>query len=210
MDYFIDTTSQKEMEDLFKFHDDYKKKNKLRYPTSHSWSHLEQSTYDWRIENNWTKKLRFVRVMRKKDTNEVTAAIFWSYTQNKLPHCTLRHIYVLEEFRGLSLAVPLYDYMIRHSIESGVRRIRLFANKTSLTWHLKRGMKFIGFNKRQQPFTYLPLFDVEGVKELGQVYERIGYQRLIEQVEPEVDKQMNRIIKFGGRWLTQEEIQEYW
>jgi GNAT superfamily N-acetyltransferase len=210
MEHYIDTTTQEELEGVFNIMDEYKKKNKLRYPSTSSWSHLEVGLYEWRIEKNWDKPDRHIRVVRKKDNNQIMGAVFWSNTSRGVKHSCWRHITILEEFRGHGLSYSLYNYMYRHTIEQGITRVRAFFDKNSIHFNHKYGLRSIGFNKSNQPFMYLPLFNVKEIKYLGKKYDEIGFEKCIEIVKPEVEQQMNKIIQKGGRWLTQEEIQEIW
>ena len=104
----------------------------------------------------------------------------------------------------------LYDYRIKHAFDNDVFRIRMFMNIPSLDYHLKCGMKFIGYNKSGMPFVYLPLLKANSVLDLGKNYERLGLKWCVNAVKPEIDKQMDRIIAKGGRWINTEEEQKYW
>lgn len=210
MEYFIDTTSQDELESLF---NDLKKTREelgLKGGKSVGFTHLKMSLFDWRVEQNWSKDSAFVRVARNTYTGEVLGGTFWSYTTRGKRHASFRHIFLFEEWRGNGIAEALYNYRLRHALDNGIERVRLFANIPAFNWHHKCGMRFIAKNKAQQPFTYLPLFKVDSIKELGKKYDELGFDKCIEMVKPEVDKQVNKLIGRGGRWLTKEEIDEQW
>ena len=210
MEYFIDTTSQKELESLFNDLKSRREKLGLKGGKSVGFSHLKMSLFDWRVEDNWSKENAFVRVARNSYTGEILGGTFWTHTTRGNRHASFRHIFLFEDWRGNGIAEALYNYRLQHTLERGVKRVRLFANIPATNWHLKCGMRFIAQNKAGQPFTYLPLFDVENVKELGQKYDELGFDKCIEMVQPEVDKQVNRLIGRGGRWLTKDEINLYW
>lgn len=210
MEYFIDNTDQKELEGLYEQLKERREKLGLKGGKSVGFTHLKMSLYDWRIEGNWSNKNAHVRVVRDRETKAVLGAGFWTFTSRGERHATFRHVFMFEEYRGKGIAQTLYNYRLRHTIDSGVKRIRMFANIPATEYHLKCGMRFIAKNKANQPFTYLPLFDVETVKELGKKYDELGFDKCIEMVQPEVDKQVNKLIGRGGRWLTKEEIKEQW
>lgn len=210
MEYFIDNTDQKELESLFEQLKKQREKLGLRGGKSVGFTHLKMSLFDWRVEDNWSKENAFVRVARNSHTGEVLGGTFWTHTTRGERHASFRHIFLFEDWRGNGIAEALYNYRLKHTIERGVWRVRLFANIPAFNWHHKCGMRFIAQNKAKQPFTYLPLFNVETIKELGQKYDEIGFKECIKMVQPEVDKQVNRLIGRGGRWLTEEEIKLQW
>lgn len=168
----------------------------------HSYAHLKSLLFDFRVENHFENVGTHLVAARDKETNKVLGASMLTVTKREPKHASFRHVFVFEESRGQGIAKEMYDYRIRLAVKEGATRIRLFANIPSVDWHKKCGMRFIGQNKRKQPFTYLPLFDVKSVKELGEKYDEIGFDKLTEMIEPEVSKQMDRIVSKGGKRYT--------
>lgn len=206
MEYYISETTQEELETLY---NNLKQQN-IKGGKSVGFTHLKMSLFDWRVENHWNREGSFVKVVREVGTNKILGGGFWTFTKREPRHVTFRHVFIFEPYRGLGLAHSLYDYRINHSVEHGMKRIRMFSNIPALDWHLSKGMRFIGYNKSKQPFTYLPLFEVSTIKELGKKYTELGYEKCIELVRPEVDLQMNKLITRGGRWFTSQELQDTW
>lgn len=210
MNYIIDNTNKDELVSLKDKLETIQKANNMKGGLMSGLSHLKSSIYDWNVEKGWGVDNRFIKVARDSTNNEILGGVFWSFTKTGNRHGTLRHIFLLEEARGKGVAKGLYDYWLIHLLENGIRRARMFANKPSKDWHLKRGMRFIAYNKSKQPFTYLPLFEVDNMKELGKKYDEVGPEKCIEMVMPEVEKQVNKLLVKGGSWIDDKEFQEMW
>lgn len=172
--------------------------------------HLKQTCYEWGMENNWQSP-RAQQWVARNDEGTIMGGTFITVTSRKPVHVTFRHIFLFEEARGHGVAETLYNWRYRWVIENTqCRRVRLFANKPATPWHNKCGMRFLGMNKAKQPFTYLPLFDCPSMRDYGAKLDSIGPRAAMDMVEPEVTKQVEKIVSKGGRWYTQEEFKDEW
>lgn len=171
--------------------------------------HLKMTYYEWKKENNWASESSH-EYFAIGDEGEILGATFFTYTKTEPRHICLRHIFSMENGRGVGVAKTLYNFLYRMSVEDGVRRIRVISNIPATEWHVKCGMRFIGTNKAKQPFTYLPLFDFPTLKEYGQYLDEIGPERALNLALPQLSKQMKTQTDRGGRWYTPEEFNTQW
>lgn len=173
-------------------------------------SHLKSSLFDWRVENHWESENSYVLVARDTTTGNILGGTFYSFTKRAPRHAAFRHIFVFEEARGKGVAEKLYNVRYQHALDVGVERVRLFANIPATDWHLRCGMRFVAFNKSNQPFTYLPLKRFDTVREYGQWLDSIGPTEAIKMVQPQIDKQVGKLLAKGGRWMSDEEFEKQW
>jgi len=115
---------------------------------SSSKSHLKSALYDWRVEENWNKETAFVLNYEDK------GYAFITLTKREPRHCTLRHVFVLEEYRGEGIGKKLMQMMYDTMNESDVKRLRFFADKPSVAFYESLGYKWHGVSKTGLPFYY--------------------------------------------------------
>jgi GNAT superfamily N-acetyltransferase len=115
-----------------------------------SLSHLKSSLCEWRVEQNWCKGNDcFVFTMENK------GYIFFNFTKREPKHCTLRHIFVLEEYRNQKIAFYLFDKMIDIAKKVKVNTLRMFAVKSAIQFYEKKNIiKYHGYSKTKMPFYY--------------------------------------------------------
>ena len=203
----IDIISQSEMEDLLAKKIEENGDQKLN-----NWSalqHFKNAMGEWKREQNWSSARSYVHAA-KDDDGTVLGVGFLSATSRPPTHITFRHVFVFEEARGRGVAGSLYNFRYHKACDLGITRIRMFANIPALDYHVASGMRFIAMNKAKQPFTYLPLKRFPTLKEYGEWLDSIGPRAAIEMVEPEVTKQVDKLIAKGGRWYTDEEFEKEW
>lgn len=134
-----------------------------------SQSHLNTALYDWNIERNWVNPNAFIITNHK-------GYAFFTFTKRDPRHCTLRHIFVLEEHRGENIGKLLMEHM--YSIMQGhdVERLRFYANKPAIIFYERLGFKWLGENKQGLPFTFTDIktmdlvFDQKQLKKLHKVF----------------------------------------
>jgi GNAT superfamily N-acetyltransferase len=111
-------------------------------------SHLKNALYDWRIEKQWDNDNAKVLNLGNK------GFMFISYTKREPRHCTLRHFFVLEKYRGLSIGHDMLDLLHKEILDNKVRFLRFFANKPSIGFYERLGYEWHGLSKTGLPFTY--------------------------------------------------------
>lgn len=104
--------------------------------------------YDWNIEKNWSKSNCFVLSYQDK------GFIFFAMTQNEPRHCTLRHVFVLEEFRGEGIGRKLMLMMNYVMQKHNVGILRFFAIPPSIPFYEKLGFQWHGLSKSGYSFYY--------------------------------------------------------
>ena len=115
---------------------------------SSSKSHLKAALYDWRVEGQWSSN--FAKVLNYKDMGYA----FLTFTKREPRHCTLRHVFVLEEFRGKGIGAELIKMMREEMLERECLRSRFFADIPSIPFYEKLGYKWHGKSKTGLPFYY--------------------------------------------------------
>ena len=115
---------------------------------SSSKSHLKSALYDWRIEGGWDNERCTVLNCNDK------GYAFLAFTKREPRHCTLRHVFVLEEFRGEGIGVKLINMMKAEMIERDCERLRFFADLPSVGFYERLGYKWHGKSKGGLPFYY--------------------------------------------------------
>jgi len=112
-------------------------------------SHLKSALYDWRVENQWENPTAYVYSF------DDVGYMFISMTKREPRHCTLRHIFILEEGRGKRAGVQLIEKMREVMKEKGVNILRMFINRPALGFYNKLGFNdFHGVSKTNMPFYY--------------------------------------------------------
>ena len=114
-------------------------------------SHLKSAIYDWNIEKQWDSPNAKVLHLDQK------AFMFISFTKREPRHCTLRHFFVLEQYRGQNIGSEMMSYLTKEILDNKVRYLRFFANKPSIGFYESLGYKWHGLSKTGLPFTYWDL-----------------------------------------------------
>tara|TARA_R100000655_G_scaffold99933_1_gene144091 strand:+ start:4483 stop:5016 length:534 start_codon:yes stop_codon:yes gene_type:complete len=114
-------------------------------------SHLKNAIYDWNIEKQWNSPNAKVLHLDQK------AFMFISFTKREPRHCTLRHFFVLENYRGKNIGSEMMSYLSKEILDNKVRYLRFFANKPSIGFYESLGYKWHGLSKTGLPFTYWDL-----------------------------------------------------
>jgi len=115
---------------------------------SSSKSHLKSALYDWRVEGGWSNDRAVV--LNYKDKGYA----FIAFTKREPRHCTLRHVFVLEDYRGEGVGVKLIDMMKAEMVERDCDRLRFFADIPSIGFYERLGYKWHGKSKTGLPFYY--------------------------------------------------------
>lgn len=115
---------------------------------SSSKSHLKAALYDWRVEGQWDNEGSIVLSYEDK------GYAFLSFTKRAPQHCTLRHVFVLEEHRGEGIGVKLVDLMKAEMNKRECERLRFFADIPSVGFYEKLGYNWHGVSKSGLPFYY--------------------------------------------------------
>lgn len=111
-------------------------------------SHLKTALYEWKKEKNWSNKNAFVFDVDQK------GYIFYTFTTKEPKHCTIRHLFVLEEFRKQGIGKHLVEIVKKHMHMRSIKRFRFFCNKPAIEFYSKLGFSFIGESKQGLPFVY--------------------------------------------------------
>jgi len=109
---------------------------------------LMVALYDWNIENNWSRNNHFVLGYQDK------GYVFFAITKNHPRHCTLRHLFVLEEFRGQGIGSKLMLMMKYVMQKHNVGILRFFAIPPSVPFYEKLGFQWHGLSKSGYSFYY--------------------------------------------------------
>jgi len=115
-----------------------------------SLSHLKSALQEWRVEKNWSRgNNSFVFTIEEK------GYIFFTFIKSAPRHCTLRHIFVFEQYRNQKIAFYLFDKMIDVAKKMKVNILRMFAVKTALPFYKKKNIiSYHGYSKTGMPFYY--------------------------------------------------------
>jgi GNAT superfamily N-acetyltransferase len=130
-------------------------------------SHLKMALYDWNKEKAWDNKNCFVHDLDGK------GYIFYSFTTREPKHCTIRHLFVLEECRKQGIGKKLIDLIKTHMKMRSIKRFRFFCNKPAVEFYTKLGFKYLGESKQGLPFVYCDrdtLKPVQDKKQLAKLY----------------------------------------
>ena len=115
---------------------------------SSSKSHLKSALYDWRVEQHWDNPNALILDYEGK------GYAFITFTKKSPRHCTLRHIFVLEDYRGQQVASKLLDMMYAEMEKRNVVRLRFFADIPSAAFYEKLGYEWHGTSKTGLPFFF--------------------------------------------------------
>jgi len=123
----------------------------IKYPKGSSTcskSHLKMALYDWNKENNWNNTNAFILDHKQQ------GYIFYTFTTREPRHCTIRHLFVLEEHRNKGIGRFLIQDVRQHMFFEGVERFRFFCNKPAVDFYSKLGFNYLGMSKQGLPFVY--------------------------------------------------------
>lgn len=115
---------------------------------SSSKSHLKAALYDWRREGQWQNNN--AAVINVDDAGYA----FLSFTKREPKHCTIRHLFILEKYRGKGYGRKLMNAIKDAVKERDVQRLRFFADIPSVSFYEKLGYKWHGTSKTGLPFYY--------------------------------------------------------
>lgn len=133
-------------------------------------SHLKMALYEWNKEKNWNNKNCFIH------NHDNKGYIFYSFTSRAPKHCTIRHLFVLEEYRGQGIGKKIIELVKQHMQMRGIKRFRFFVNKPASEFYKKLGFYFLGLSKTGLPFVYCdaktmkPIWDNKQLKKLATVF----------------------------------------
>jgi len=133
-------------------------------------SHLKMALYDWNKERNWNNNNAFIVNYKDK------GYIFYTFTSREPRHCTIRHFFILEEFRGQGIGRNMIEDLRQHMFFEGVDRFRFFCNKPAIEFYNKLGFSYLGESKQGLPFVYCnrdslkPIKDSKQLDKLFKVY----------------------------------------
>ena len=85
-------------------------------------SHLKAAMFDWNIERNWDIPNAYIIHHEEK------GFAFFQLTKRNPRHCTLRHVFVLEDYRKEGVGVHLINKVYETMRNNNVNIIRFFAN----------------------------------------------------------------------------------
>lgn len=126
-------------------------------------SHLKMALYDWNKEKNWDNNNCFIYNQNDK------GYIFYSFTTKDPKHCTIRHFFVLEEYRGQGIGRKIIDMVKIHMRMRGVKRFRFFCNKPAVGFYTKLGFSYLGQSKQGLPFVYCDRDTLKSIKDKKQL-----------------------------------------
>lgn len=116
---------------------------------SSSISHLKSALYDWNVERGWNRENYHILNYEEK------GYIFCTFTKKAPQHCTLRHFFVIEAFRGQSVGKKLMNDLYNLMKQNNIKIIRFFSDIQSVDFYKKIGYnKFHGLSKTKLPFYY--------------------------------------------------------
>jgi GNAT superfamily N-acetyltransferase len=127
----------------------------LKGGTSSSKSHLNMALIDWNKEQNYDRDNAYILTVDGK------GYAFITITKREPRHCTLRHIFVLEQYRGESIGRQLLDLVYNTMHDNNVSVIRFFANKPAIPFYERLGYKWLGVGKTGLPLTYTDIRTME-------------------------------------------------
>jgi len=138
----------------------------VKYPKGSSTcskSHLKMALYDWNREKNWDSKNSFVYGFEDK------GYVFYSFTSKEPKHCTIRHLFVLEEYRGKGVGRKIIEMIKTHMRMRSINRFRFFCNKPAIEFYNKLGFKYLGESKQGLPFVYCDRDTLKSIKNKKQL-----------------------------------------
>jgi len=138
----------------------------VKYPKGSSTcskSHLKMALYDWNREKNWDSKNSFVYGFEDK------GYVFYSFTSKEPKHCTIRHLFVLEEYRGTGVGRKIIEMIKTHMRMRSIKRFRFFCNKPAIEFYNKLGFKYLGESKQGLPFVYCDRDTLKSIKNKKQL-----------------------------------------
>jgi len=138
----------------------------VKYPKGSSTcskSHLKMALYDWNREKNWDSKNSFVYGFEDK------GYVFYSFTSKEPKHCTIRHLFVLEEYRGKGVGRKIIEMIKTHMRMRSIKRFRFFCNKPAIEFYNKLGFKYLGESKQGLPFVYCDRDTLKSIKNKKQL-----------------------------------------
>lgn len=115
---------------------------------SSSKSHLKAALYDWRVEGQWDNDNAVVINYEDK------SYAFITFTKREPRHCTLRHFFVLEDYRGMGIGEKVIDIVKEEMVKRDVTILRFFADIPSVGFYEKLGYRWHGKSKSGLPFYY--------------------------------------------------------
>jgi len=125
--------------------------------------------YDWDKEGNWKNRNAFILDHKQQ------GYAFYTFTTKDPRHCTIRHLFVLEEYRNKGIGRYLIKDMKQHMFFQDVGRFRFFCNKPATGFYSKLGFKYLGESKQGLPFVYCERDSLESIyeeKQLNKLYKR--------------------------------------
>lgn len=93
---------------------------------SASLAHLKSALYDWNTEQNWSRNSTKVFTYGNK------GYMFVTVTEKEPRHLTLRHIFVLEQYRGQGIGTALMQMLYEYMVKQNVKFLRFFADLPSI------------------------------------------------------------------------------
>lgn len=116
---------------------------------SSSLSHLKSAIYDWNIERNWNNERAEIINIEDK------GFAFITFTKREPRHCSLRHIFVLEEYRGQNIGRAIMNKLYDNMKTRNINILRFFVDIPSIDFYKKIGYNnFHGLSKTGLPFYY--------------------------------------------------------
>lgn len=119
--------------------------------------------YDWNRENKWSCENSFI------ESFDDRGYIFYTFTKKTPKHCTIRHLFVLEEFRQQGVGSKLIDCAMQKMQQHNVSIFRFFVNKPAITFYKNLGFEFIGESKTGLPFVYCNAITRESIMDPKQL-----------------------------------------
>ena len=104
--------------------------------------------YDWNVERNW------VRNDFKEISVDDAGFFFINFTKREPRHCTLRHMFVLDERRQKGLGKRMVETMCEMMRLEQISFLRFFARKQSVGFYESLGFEWHGTSKSGMLLTY--------------------------------------------------------
>jgi len=115
---------------------------------SSSKSHLSTALMDWHCESGWETEKH--KILNYEDKGYA----FICYTTRGNIHCSLRHLFVLEDYRGQGIGKELMSMYKKDMEEKGCEIMRFFSDLPSIGFYEKLGFSWHGRSKGGLPFYY--------------------------------------------------------